>query len=320
MLARHPGTVFAVLVMAAAVLGPSPAGAEEAPAAAAPEQAPPSLDRLVRELVDTDPAVRLTAARALGELRNPAAVGPLIDTARSDPQPEVRGWALRALLDIGTPEAIETIRASATNDPDARVREIAVQYLPPGVTPGPVTAAPPQPAPPPPVVPASAPPASPAAQPAAPQPAAAPAATAPIAPPEEEPPFLQRVPSRRVRTFGWTTFAVSYGLFLTLGLAMGSEWTYGWVMAVPFVGPGVALTWWGADEAAARYSDNETSSLVVGMIFGWLASGLQIVGFSTGLLGTLRARRANERGEPVGAVPRIAVVPSGNGLALFGAF
>jgi HEAT repeat protein len=67
------------------------AGAENKPAAARP-----AVDELIENLRASDPLVRILAAKALGEMKDPGAVDPLI-AALSDQDPQVRGNAAVAL-------------------------------------------------------------------------------------------------------------------------------------------------------------------------------------------------------------------------------
>ncbi len=97
----------------AATVGGSPA----APAATA---------ALLACLRDPAGAIRAGAARALGRLGAEAAVGPLLDLGRADPNRMVRREALAALGWLGSAEAIEPLVA-ALAAPDLCV--VAVQAL-----------------------------------------------------------------------------------------------------------------------------------------------------------------------------------------------
>jgi hypothetical protein len=76
-----------------------------------------------------DPAERIEAARALGQARSVAAVGPLARVLRSDPSPEVRGWTARSLAAIGSADARAALASAAQRDGDERVRGLCVQLL-----------------------------------------------------------------------------------------------------------------------------------------------------------------------------------------------
>ena len=89
-----------------------------------------SLATNLGNLESLDAATRLAAARALGELRDPAAVSALSRTLRSDPVPEVRAWCVQALNAIGTPDARSAITNAAQSDMSDRVRQLALSYCP----------------------------------------------------------------------------------------------------------------------------------------------------------------------------------------------
>ncbi len=75
---------------------------------------------LVHALGHKDPAIQYQAVEALGDLGDPAAVGPLAEALRGDEYSGVRWKAAEALGKIGTP-AVETL-IEALEDPDDDVR------------------------------------------------------------------------------------------------------------------------------------------------------------------------------------------------------
>jgi HEAT repeat protein len=75
---------------------------------------------LVRALGHKDPAIQYQAAEALGDLGDPAAVGPLAEALRRDEYSGVRWKAAEALAKIGPP-AIDAL-IEALDDPDDDVR------------------------------------------------------------------------------------------------------------------------------------------------------------------------------------------------------
>jgi HEAT repeat protein len=60
---------------------------------------------LCRALLDSDPSIRASAANALGEMGDPAAIDSL-SGALSDEHPEVRAYVVKALAEIGDPGAV----------------------------------------------------------------------------------------------------------------------------------------------------------------------------------------------------------------------
>jgi HEAT repeat protein len=74
-----------------------------------------------------DPGRRRAAASALGEIRDPQAVVPLIDVL-SNGDPDVRPSAARALGAIRDPRALEAL-ARASGDPSSDVRDAALEAL-----------------------------------------------------------------------------------------------------------------------------------------------------------------------------------------------
>ena len=75
---------------------------------------------------DKDPNIRMNAAKALGEIKNPKAVEPLI-VALKDENPGVREEAAKALVQIGVPAV--NVLIDALKDGDADVRERATWAL-----------------------------------------------------------------------------------------------------------------------------------------------------------------------------------------------
>jgi hypothetical protein len=88
---------------------------------------PRAVDPLISALLDENSSVRSWAARALAELKDPRAVGPLI-AALHDEVPNVRYRAAQALSAIKDPHAIGPLTA-ALKDEDAGVRSTAAQGL-----------------------------------------------------------------------------------------------------------------------------------------------------------------------------------------------
>lgn len=296
------------------------------PAPAAPA-APASLDTQLQNLTSTDPAVRLEAARALGELGDPAAVGPLSQTARSDPRPEVRGWALRALHQIGTPEAIAAIRAQATADTDERVRTLATQLVA-SVEPAAAPAEQPGPAP--------------AAPPAAPAPQVQPGAGVVVQPQGPQPVVypqevgvgqvdyltyrMQQRAGRGLRIAGWISFGVLYGASFIAAISIsaydGAD--EGWPLFLPVVGPYIMGGRLIADaeycDSWGCYDDEEQRGAGVAAIMVGL---LETAGFAMLVAGYVRRARARRQG--AAAQRTLAIVPGGPaadgpGLSLAGTF
>jgi hypothetical protein len=209
--------------MAAPTPSEVPAPPEMAATAVA---APPAMDpaaeaQFIAQLQSPDARVRVRAIRGLGESRSPNAVEPLARIVRRDPIPEVRGWALRSLQAIGSHQSLAVVAQVAQSDPDERVRAMAARIA--GVH-------------------ASVP--------------LVPTAAAQAADREAalvQVPVRPRVPGRGLRTAGWITTGVSYGLALIVGLAMVTvdetgefdsfdERAFGWQFMLPIVGPAVAST------------------------------------------------------------------------------
>ena len=82
---------------------------------------------LINALHDDDSQVRAGAAETLGQIRNPAAVRPLVAATR-DPVADVRTSAAVALTSFADPQAIDAVLA-AVKDDDPRVREAVVRML-----------------------------------------------------------------------------------------------------------------------------------------------------------------------------------------------
>lgn len=288
------------------------------------------LDQQLRALSDPNPATRLDAARALGELGDTAAVAPLVRVARGDPRPEVRGWALRSLQQLGTPEALATIREVAESDTDERVRALGNQLA---------AAAPAAP------VPASAPaeaaapvPAGPAPAPAVTQPAPAASATVVVQQPGAvqgqaggvvmpqqvggQPDFytlrLQRRAGRGLRVGGWIVFGTTYFISLMAGIGMtaSGESDDGWPLFIPGVGPFITAARLLGDtscdgDVTCRYDEDND----VGGAFSILAGLLQIGGIA--MLAAGYARRARVMRQGVASERRrgrnVAFLPAGPG-------
>jgi len=83
--------------------------------------------KYVQELSSKDPAVRMEAARKLGEIKDAAAVDPLISILKEDKDWNVRASAEDALVSIGTP-AVESLIV-LLKDNDWHVRRRAARTL-----------------------------------------------------------------------------------------------------------------------------------------------------------------------------------------------
>jgi len=83
--------------------------------------------KYVQELSSKDPAVRMEAARKLGETKDSSAVSPLLDVLRKDKHWDVRGAAEDALVSIGEP-AVKPLTA-LLNDQDWHIRRRAARTL-----------------------------------------------------------------------------------------------------------------------------------------------------------------------------------------------
>lgn len=280
-----------------------------------------ALDQHLVRLRSSDPAVRLDATRALGELGDPAAIEPLTNTARTDPRPEIRGWALRSLGRIGTPEAIAVVRVVGQRDTDERVRSLAARILAsaPAASTAPTAEAPP----PAPVSIVEAQPAAPAPppDPGWNQPAAAPPQAQVVPQPSPgdvggEPVVVlmpqevtdgrahqlelrrQRRAGLGLRISGWITFGVTYftSFMAGVGITMEDE-DDGWPLMLPLVGPAVM---------GFRLMD-EGENGVAALAIIW--SVAEIAGFSMAIAGHVRRARAR-RSAPA---RQIAIVPAGPG-------
>ncbi len=86
-----------------------------------------AITALLAELQSADRDVRRIAVRALGEIAEPAVLGPLV-AALSDPDFHVRGAAASALGRLGDRSAAGSL-AAALSDSDSRVRLAAVHAL-----------------------------------------------------------------------------------------------------------------------------------------------------------------------------------------------
>lgn len=91
---------------------------------------PDALEPLVRALDDLHAGLRGEAARALGSLAHPAAVGPLAHVLRADRDPTVRTAAASALGLIGDPATIDPLLAALDDvAEDPMVRGQAAESL-----------------------------------------------------------------------------------------------------------------------------------------------------------------------------------------------
>lgn len=306
-----------VVSSTALLLQTTSANAEEAPS-------PRDIATHLRELSDRDAAVRITAAQHLGRLADAAAEAALSRTVRSDPVPQVRGWAARALHEIGTPSALSLVAEIAQSDTDERVRTLAAQMSgsstsaqgltspfaarsvesdEPRAEPAPsqneTAQAPAQPA------------AgvearmvvvvSPTSAPAQPTPATQTAlVTQPVL--SQETLFAARVQlrqERRLRTrgigfavSGWTLFGLSYiGSLAAVGETP--------ISALPVIGSLIA---------GAQVNGTSNDDMTAGLI---LSSVFQMTGLTLAIIGHVR----RQRGRRALAARRVAVVPTGNGLA-----
>ncbi len=93
-------------------------------------EAAPAVPALLKLLRDRGAAwrARSRAARALGKIKDPAAVEPLLAMLR-DPQGQVRYGSARALGMIGDKRAFEPLVETLKNDKDSRVRRGAADAL-----------------------------------------------------------------------------------------------------------------------------------------------------------------------------------------------
>lgn len=83
--------------------------------------------KYAQELSSKEPAVRMEAARKLGDTKDAAAVGPLIGVLKGDKDWDVRGSAENALVSIGTP-AVDSLTA-LLEDNDWHIRRRAARAL-----------------------------------------------------------------------------------------------------------------------------------------------------------------------------------------------
>jgi hypothetical protein len=65
-----------------------------------------AIDALVSALRDSDGAVRIRAARSLGEVRDPVAIPALVRVAETTSWPVLREWVTDSLATLSAPEAI----------------------------------------------------------------------------------------------------------------------------------------------------------------------------------------------------------------------
>ena len=79
----------------------------------------------LHQLTSAEPGARAAACLALGRLRTPAAVGPLIRLLREDGDPAVRDSAARGLGLIADPAALNALEQAAQSDGDRDVRHSA---------------------------------------------------------------------------------------------------------------------------------------------------------------------------------------------------
>jgi hypothetical protein len=91
----------------------------------APDDGQADIDRNVQRLADPDERVRAEAAIALGRARVRRAVDPLAATLAGDRSPAVRETAARALGLIGAPQALPALQRAAQADADRDVRHSA---------------------------------------------------------------------------------------------------------------------------------------------------------------------------------------------------
>lgn len=285
------------------------------------------LDQQLRALADPNPATRLDAARALGELGDTAAVGPLVRVARGDPRPEVRGWALRSLQQLGTPEALSTIREVAQSDTDERVRALGGQLAAAATAaPVPAPAVAPAPAPAQPPGTTQAPPAASATVVVQQQPAAAPQGQAGgVVVPQEVGGQtdmyqlqLQRRAGRGLRVGGWITFGSSYFVCLmaAIGMTAAGDSNEGWGLFVPAIGPFISGARLLSEDNCDPYDDYCYDDGNVGGAFSIFAGILQLGGIA--LLAGGYARRARVMRRQGAASERrrgrnIALLPAGPG-------
>lgn len=262
------------------------------PEAGGAEAETPSVDERIEQLGSGDAEARVEAVRALGEAGDPRAVAPLITALRNDPDPSVRGWAVRALHQLDTPEARAALVQAARADADARVRSLAVRL------------------------------GGPAAARAAEAREAAPALprtlrAGELGPSAEEMQQASegRSRERRMIIAGWTTFGVTYGLSLLVGLVMtGIEPELGWPMLLPLIGTA------GAGQNIFYDAEGEPELVGLGMMV-WLNSMFQITSFLIAVFGHRIARQGEGEGGRARRGVTLAAGPgSGPGLSVAGWF
>ena len=83
---------------------------------AAEAKDPNEVDRLIGDLKDTSWQIRWYAASALGEIKDPRAVEPLIATLKNDKNGYVRAMAAWALGEIKDPRAVEPLIAALSDE------------------------------------------------------------------------------------------------------------------------------------------------------------------------------------------------------------
>jgi hypothetical protein len=86
-----------------------------------------ALSDTVQKLKSRDPAIRMEAAKALGEAKDPTAIGALVTTLKKDKDGDVRAAAEDALVSIGSP-ALNSLKP-LLKDQSWRVRRRAVRTI-----------------------------------------------------------------------------------------------------------------------------------------------------------------------------------------------
>jgi hypothetical protein len=104
---------------------PVPAASLAQPAATLPEPRPVEASTELANLNSTDERVRADAILRLGRRKDRRAVQPLIKALREDSSPAVRETAARALGLIGAPAALTALQHAAGADDDRDVRRSA---------------------------------------------------------------------------------------------------------------------------------------------------------------------------------------------------
>lgn len=92
------------------------------------QQEQSTADLVTRIQDETDAAIRIELATALGEFKVPAAIGGL-RTALSDSRPNVRMAACNALANAGSAEALSLLGAVVGSDPNLDVRVAATRAI-----------------------------------------------------------------------------------------------------------------------------------------------------------------------------------------------